>query len=105
MMRRDIDYQQQFNQQLIDDKKQMQEEIDAVSSQLTSSKHQCDLLQRQVNGLLEDNERISGMFKMLQSAQSTLSANGKPAPQPVMQSKDSSPNKEQDNVSFGTTSP
>lgn len=65
-MRRDLDMQMQFNQQLADENKTLRQDVESLRTHLTMKDREQNLLTKQIRSLHEDNERIVAMYKMIQ---------------------------------------
>lgn len=64
-MRRDLEMQQGFNQKLLGENKDLKGDIESLKRTNASGLQQTVLLQRQVRGLTEDNERLANMYSTL----------------------------------------
>ena len=61
-MRRDLEFQQTFNEKLADESRQLSSEVEALKKHLELKDKEKALLVRQVDGLQEDNDRIARMY-------------------------------------------
>ena len=64
-MRRDMDFQQEFNTKLAEENKSLKHDIDCLKTHLETKDKEQNLLTRQIRGLHEDNERIANMYQMV----------------------------------------
>lgn len=64
-MRRDLDFQQEFNTRLAEENKTLTRDVDNLKKHLELKDKEQNLLQRQIRGLHEDNERIANMYQMV----------------------------------------
>ena len=64
-MRRDLDFQQEFNTKLAEENTTLKSGVDALKKHLELKDKEQNLLTRQIRGLHEDNERIANMYKMV----------------------------------------
>lgn len=75
-MRRDMDMQLQFNQQLADENKNLKNDVDSLKTHLQMKDREQNLLTKQIRALHEDNERIVAMYKMVQNTPPSKGAKG-----------------------------
>ena len=64
-MRRDLDFQQEFNTKLAEENKQLKLDVGSLKKHLELKDKEQSLLTRQIRGLHEDNERIANMYQMV----------------------------------------
>jgi regulator of replication initiation timing len=69
-MRRDMDMQLQFNQQLSDENKGLRNDVDNLKAHLQMKDREQILMTKQIRALHEDNERIVAMYKQVQQTPS-----------------------------------
>ena len=61
-MKRDMDFQQEFNVKLADENQQLREDVGCLKKHLEMRDKEHNLLKKQIRGLEEDNERIAKMY-------------------------------------------
>ena len=61
-MKRDLDFQQDFNKKLAEENQSLRSDVDCLKKHLEMRDKEHALLHRQINGLQEDNDRIAKMY-------------------------------------------
>lgn len=74
-MRRDLDFQQEFNTKLAEENKQLKLDVDNLKKHLELKDKEQSLLTRQIRGLHEDNERIANMYQMVKDLKTAAHEN------------------------------
>ena len=64
-MKRDMDFQQDFNVKLADENQQLRCDVECLKKHLEMRDKEQNLLNRQINGLKEDNTRIAKMYQLV----------------------------------------
>lgn len=65
-MKRDMDFQQTFNQKMAAENQSLLEDVDSLKKHLEMKDKEQELLHRQIKGLQEDNDRIARMYQLVQ---------------------------------------
>lgn len=65
-MKRDMDFQQTFNQKMASENEALLSDVDSLKKHLEMKDKEQDLLHRQIKGLQEDNDRIARMYQLVQ---------------------------------------
>ena len=66
-MKRDLDFQQDFNTKLADENQHLRTDTECLKKHLEMRDKEHSLLNRQIHGLQEDNERIAKMYQLVQN--------------------------------------
>ena len=66
-MKRDMDFQHDFNAKMADENRQLVDDIDALKRHLDMKDKEQNILKMQIKGLQEDNERIARMYQLVQT--------------------------------------
>ena len=66
-MKRDLDFQQDFNVKLADENRSLRTDVDCLKTHLEMRDKEHNLLHRQIAGLHEDNERMAKMYQLVQN--------------------------------------
>ena len=61
-MKRDLDFQQDFNVKLADENQQLRTDVECLKTHLDMRDKEHNLQNRQIRGLQEDNDRIAKMY-------------------------------------------
>ena len=61
-MKRDLDFQQNFNTKLAEENQSLRSDVECLKKHLELRDKEHNLLNRQIRGLQEDNERIAKMY-------------------------------------------
>lgn len=73
-MKRDLDFHQDFNAKLADENRSLKADVEGLRNHLELRDKELTILNKQVNGLKEDNERIAKMYQFVHNVKE-----GKPA--------------------------
>ena len=66
-MKRDLDFQQGFNTKLAEENQNLRTDVECLKKHLEMRDKEHNLLNRQIRGLQEDNERIAKMYQLVQN--------------------------------------
>ena len=66
-MKRDLDFQQDFNTKLAEENQNLRTDVECLKKHLEMRDKEHGLLNRQIRGLQEDNERIAKMYQLVQN--------------------------------------
>lgn len=73
-MKRDLDFHQDFNTKLADENHAIKSDVECLTKHLEMRDKEHAILNKQIRGLQEDNDRIAKMYQLVQNVRE-----GKPA--------------------------
>lgn len=82
-MRRDLDFQQEFNTRLAEENTSLKSDVDCLKKHLELKDKEQNLLTRQIRGLHEDNERIANMYTMVKDMRTVATKSDEDAVAPT----------------------